>query len=214
MQAKDFPLLLNHVKDLFSVEVAVNAMTKAEPGDDDGEATYKAVTLPYANLSLHGASKSLFIQTMCGLVLCGRPEDLRVEWAAEPFSIDKEAGTASVHLRVPGHPEFLEAWDDKIVEPADISNVVSACGIEYMGVQTLVMQGVEPKEHEFRAPSYRMALRSLFVSVMLAIYDRGEPAELEFAWRKPPTLKQLLSSNVFQATAVSMVTTRSRIVVA
>jgi hypothetical protein len=217
-QAREFPILLNRLGTLMDCELAVNVMTAPEAmsSDENVEAReFKAVTVSCAGAGVHGASKALFIQIMTGLVLCGKPEDLRVEWAPMRFSVDQEAQTVSAHLMVVGHHEFLLPWDDEIGSVLAITTELVAQGIEDRGESTLQILGVpEPKPHVYRTPSQACSVRALFVSLMLAAYDVAPPDELELYWRKLPLIELDVPRQTCTASATAVFAKRQRIVVA
>lgn len=220
-RAKAFPILLNRCHSMMDAMIAVNAMSdeheRAEVYiEDRSEPAYKKVTVSYADIGPHGLGKALFIQMMTGLVLCGDPLKLRVEWKVpDLFSHDEENETVSAELYVIGAPKFLEAWDHTIQTHNDIAPALQSLGVTDKGLSNIDALGLpDSQPHEFGSPLYEWAARGLFVSLALELYDRGGPAEVELYWKQAPKVEHSTVHRAFVASARTIVQPKSRIVIA
>lgn len=212
MSAAHFPILLNRIQELGGVELALNAMTLQDEVSNDSELTFKAISAGYEQYGLPGASKALFISVMAHLVMVGNPGELRLEWAAERFSVDQEKGTVSAHVAVVGHSEFMDA--DPIESAYDIEVIMQKMGVDVKGESLIQIAGMpEPKPHEFISPSRLWTGRALFVSLMLAAYDKGPLNEVELYWRSLPKVEQKVARKVWVGTANALIVPQKRILV-
>lgn len=218
-QARTFPLLMNRIDSLPRCEIAINAMTAADPASTDAslERNYAAISVSYSDLELHGASKALFIQVMTALAICGNPEELRIEWAPERFTLDEEAGTVSAHLMVIGHAEFGPERAAAISCPEDIIVELNAAGLMDRGVSSIAAANLpDPQPHGFTTPQETLSLRALFVSLMLAMYDAGGAEKVELYWRTMPKVDSVLDPErvLYTAMAAATFVPKQRIVLA
>jgi hypothetical protein len=216
-QAREFSPLMIAISDLFAVEIAIQAMTRPDAVSTDEniqERQFKKVSVPYRDLELHGASKFLFIQIMTGLVMCGRPESLRIEWApgGNHFGIDHESETVSASLMVVGHSEFLKDWDTLIDNVRDVETQLELMYHEPIEESAIEVPGMpEPRAHTFTSPNRLASTRALFVSLALECYDRGP--EVDVFWRERPRCSFNATRGLWTCSARPLIVPKQRIVV-
>lgn len=220
-RTKAFHALGNRCGSMLDAMVAVNAMTDENDRpevyiEDRAEPRYKKVSASYAKIGPYGVGKALFIQMMTGLVLVGDPLNLRVEWKIpEVFTHDEENESIGTELYVIGAPKFLEDWDNSIQTHQDIVPALQRLGVTDKGLSKIDALGLpDSQSHEFGSPLYTWAVRGLFVSLALELYDRGGPSEVELHWKQAPKVEHSSAHRAFVATARTVVVPKQRIVVA
>ena len=217
-QAKEFPLFFNRISSPRHAMIAVNSMTDSRDISNDGLLPEYRVVAVKRNpkLDVMAMSRILFVKLMTGIVMCGRPIDLRVEWQSPPY-YDEYHDCLACSLAVVGYPTFLSHWDEKISEACDIRDYLAGTDVTDQGLRALEVPGDPPEHfHEFVTPLPLSTVRALFISVMLALYDAGPLEELEIAWREEPSAKQekIRMKDLWVAKAKTIIGKKSRIVVA